>query len=96
MFVAIDKLDEIGESGVSAELLERGFDQSQVAQVFRILNVTGTFEQKIEQLDQQVGILPEYERSRADLEEVHKLLTASGFKQFDRLEFDPTLARGLS
>jgi histidyl-tRNA synthetase len=35
-------------------------------------------------------------RGLAELQEVHDLLTASEFKQFDRLEFDPTLARGLS
>jgi histidyl-tRNA synthetase len=35
-------------------------------------------------------------RGLAELAQVHDLLTASGFTQFDRLEFDPTLARGLS
>ena len=35
-------------------------------------------------------------RGLTELAEVLDLLTASGFKQFDRLEFDPTLARGLS
>ena len=35
-------------------------------------------------------------RSLAQLASALYLLTASGFKQFDRLEFDPTLARGLS
>jgi histidyl-tRNA synthetase len=37
-----------------------------------------------------------YYRGLKELVEVHALLQASGFKQFDRLEFDPTLARGLS
>ena len=35
-------------------------------------------------------------RSLIQLASVLDLLAASGFKQFDRLEFDPTLARGLS
>jgi len=35
-------------------------------------------------------------RGLTELAEVLDLLTASGFRQFDRLEFDPTLARGLS
>ena len=35
-------------------------------------------------------------RGLTELAAVLDLLTASGFKQFDRLEFDPTLARGLS
>ena len=37
-----------------------------------------------------------YYRGLNELAEVRELLQASGFKQFDRLEFDPTLARGLS
>ncbi|MBF9237494.1 histidine--tRNA ligase [Hymenobacter sp. BT683] len=35
-------------------------------------------------------------RGLTELATVRDLLQASGFKQFDRLEFDPTLARGLS
>ena len=35
-------------------------------------------------------------RGLTELAEVLDLLQASGFRQFDRLEFDPTLARGLS
>jgi histidyl-tRNA synthetase len=35
-------------------------------------------------------------RGLSELAEVRELLVASGFRQFDRLEFDPTLARGLS
>ena len=35
-------------------------------------------------------------RGLHELAEVRDLLQASGFRQFDRLEFDPTLARGLS
>ena len=37
-----------------------------------------------------------YYRGLNELANVRDLLQASGFKQFDRLEFDPTLARGLS
>ncbi len=37
-----------------------------------------------------------YYRGLNELNEVRELLEASGFRQFDRLEFDPTLARGLS
>ena len=35
-------------------------------------------------------------RGLTELAQVRDLLVASGFTQFDRLEFDPTLARGLS
>jgi len=45
--------------------------------------------------DTAVGTLSGY-RGLAELGQVRELLRASGFTQFDRLEFDPTLARGLS
>jgi histidyl-tRNA synthetase len=45
--------------------------------------------------DESAGPLVNY-RGLAELTAVRELLAASGFRQFDRLEFDPTLARGLS
>ncbi|NML63746.1 histidine--tRNA ligase [Hymenobacter sp. RP-2-7] len=39
---------------------------------------------------------PAHYRGLSELGQVHALLAASGFRQFERLEFDPTLARGLS
>jgi len=98
LFVAIDKLDKIGEIGVTTELLEKGFKSAQIAQTLKILSVSGSFIERIEQLDSQIGAIPTYENSRRDLEGVHEFLEASGFTptQFNRLEFDPTLARGLS
>lgn len=41
-------------------------------------------------------VLSAHYRGLSELARVHDLLAASGFAQFDRLEFDPALARGLS
>ncbi|HEX8656265.1 MAG TPA: His/Gly/Thr/Pro-type tRNA ligase C-terminal domain-containing protein, partial [Hymenobacter sp.] len=64
------------------------------------------FEEKLKQLGvffKKEGVVPDRMgdgsvdyRSLYELNQVRELLAASGFQQFDRLEFDPTLARGLS
>jgi histidyl-tRNA synthetase len=112
LFVAIDKLDKIGRDGVTKELLERGFSEPTIETLFALLTVEGTYEEKLQRLLAgfvTAGVEPDGPRpdgtdeettanyrGLTELAEVRDLLTASGFKQFDRLEFDPTLARGLS
>jgi histidyl-tRNA synthetase len=102
LFVAIDKLDKIGREGVSNELLGRGFSQPTIDTLFELLTVEGAYNEKVERLLAgfvTAGVDADHEngyRGLLELQQVQELLTASGFKQFDRLEFDPTLARGLS
>ena len=112
LFVAIDKLDKIGRDGVTKELLERGFSEPTIETLFALLGVEGSYEEKLQRLLAgfvTAGVEPDGTRPDAtdedaaanyrgltELAEVRDLLVASGFKQFDRLEFDPTLARGLS
>jgi histidyl-tRNA synthetase len=113
LFVAIDKLDKIGRDGVSKELLEKGFSEPTIDTLFELLNVAGSYPEKLSRLLAgfvTAGVEPDGLRPGADsddeesafykglneLAEVRDILQASGFSQFDRLEFDPTLARGLS
>ena len=124
LFVAIDKLDKIGQEGVSNELLQKGYSPQMVERLFSLLSVTGSFAEKLRTLEtlfrQSINeyrpessdwskvvdgvhtMTDELTRSFGnkkgfeDIENVIDYLEASGFKQFDRLEFDPTLARGLS
>jgi histidyl-tRNA synthetase len=114
LFVAIDKLDKIGRDGVSKELLEKGFSEPTIDTLFTLLEVKGSYAEKLSRLlagfvtagVEPDGIRPTNDSDEQDelafyrglneLAEVRDLLQASGFKQFDRLEFDPTLARGLS
>ena len=115
LFVAIDKLDKIGEDGVRNELLTKDFTESTIAILFALLGVAGDYAEKLQRLLAgfvTAGVEPDGPRPTAEtdeddlsltyyhglqeLAEVHDLLQASGFRQFDRLEFDPTLARGLS
>ncbi|MDQ2772433.1 MAG: histidine--tRNA ligase [Bacteroidota bacterium] len=112
LFVAIDKLDKIGRDGVSKELLERGFSEPVIETLFDLLSVEGSYEEKLQRLLAgfvTAGVEPDGPRpvgsdddlaanyrGLTELAEVRDLLVASNFRQFDRLEFDPTLARGLS
>ena len=101
LLVAIDKLDKIGLDGVTKELTEKGFSETAVDKLFLLLGVntpgSEKFVDKLNQL-QDFGLDDSIEGGRGLREsaEVYNLLQASNFTQFDRLEFDPTLARGLS
>jgi histidyl-tRNA synthetase len=103
LFVAIDKLDKIGREGVSKELLERGFPQEAIDKVFNYLEVSGSFDQKLATLHElfsQDGVLAEATAGPAkgltELEQVTSYLRDFSFEDFQRLDFDVTLARGLS
>ncbi|KAA9339537.1 histidine--tRNA ligase [Hymenobacter busanensis] len=103
LFVAIDKLDKIGRDGVTRELLERGFSQGAIDKVFQYLEVGGSFDEKLSTLRTAFGadgVLADATagpaRGLADLEQVQGYLQDFGFENFARLDFDVTLARGLS
>ncbi len=97
LLVTIDKLDKIGVDGVTKELTERGFSDAAVGRLFELLGISGDYSDKLNQL-QAFGLGDSADGTRGirELSEVQELLIASNFKQFERLEFDPTLARGLS
>jgi len=94
LFVAIDKLDKIGENGVREELLTKGFEENKIDILFEILNFQGSTIQKINYLTEKFTS-PTGQKGIADLNEVLNLLKKYG--QDDAyLEFDMALARGLS
>lgn len=79
VLVAIDKLDKIGETGVRDNLLEQGFIQEQVDQLFNMLNN---------------GDIPNIETERHNLESIQSMAQAMGVHP-ERVAIDYTLARGL-
>ena len=111
LFVAIDKLDKIGQEGVTKELLEKGFSQQAIARLFELLGhkkmfgYTGTLN-RLGRDFTSMGVPTDGNKSSKpmflgyasleDLHEVSNLLHDSGFNQFEHVEFDPSLARGLS
>ena len=95
LFVAIDKLDKIGEETVSEELASRGFDQTSLNIVFEILNFTGSTQQKIDFLTDKFSTIPVGQKGISDFKNVLNLLSNYGATE-DHVDFDISLARGLS
>lgn len=90
MTVAIDKLDKIGEEGVTRELLSKGMDESQIATILEILSIN------------QLPALAAHESfaksesGQKGLEEVNKVFDFLKGGEVHDLVFDISLARGLS
>ena len=95
LFVAIDKLDKIGEEKVREELASRGFDQTSLNIVFEILNFTGSTQQKTDFLTDKFSTIPVGQKGISDFKEVLNLLSNYG-ASLDHVDFDIALARGLS
>jgi len=95
LFVAIDKLDKIGEEKVKDELRGKDFDEASLKAVFDILNFKGTTPQKVDFLISKFSLSETGKKGIADLKEVLALLKTYGSSQ-NQVEFDIALARGLS
>jgi histidyl-tRNA synthetase len=95
LFVAIDKLDKIGEAKVREELIGRGFNSGHTDNVFSILNFSGSNIEKIAFLKQTFTGNEAVMKSVGDLEEVFGLLKTYG-ANINHVELDIALARGLS
>jgi len=98
MTVAIDKLDKIGLEGVVKELLERGFNESDIEKLKPVILLQGSNDEKLENLravlaDSVVG-LKGIEEIVSVFEYVDLLL--SGQRTELNIELDITLARGLN
>ncbi|ARS34771.1 histidine--tRNA ligase [Pontibacter actiniarum] len=102
--VAIDKLDKIGQEGVRKELLERGIAEEAVNKLEPLYNLSGSNEEKLEQLQSLLGNTAEGQRGLNDLRDVWQYLSQLGSGALStqnpsgqpRLMLDVTLARGLS
>lgn len=95
LFVAIDKLDKLGENKVREELLEKGFPHSGIDSLFDVLKTTGTTSDKIATLKNRFPEGNAGLRGLADLKAVLGLLTDFGSDDA-HVDFDISLARGLS
>jgi len=95
LFVAIDKLDKIGEEKVKEELRSRGFADANLTEVFEILNFKGTTSEKIQYISQKFANSEAGKKGISDLTQVLQLLKDYNATE-DHVEFDIALARGLS
>ncbi len=95
MTVAIDKLDKIGMTGVSKELLERGFTEEDLLKLTPAILLGGNNDEKLSALKEvlktsQIGL-----KGIEELDTVFTYLKNSMLKTA-KLELDITLARGLN
>ncbi|MBT1702360.1 histidine--tRNA ligase [Chryseosolibacter indicus] len=95
LFVAIDKLDKVGEDKVREELQAKGFTAESLNLLFNILNVKGSIVNKMAFLATKFETSTEGQRGLRDLKEVFNILEDYNASQ-DNVEFDVSLARGLS
>ncbi len=88
--VAIDKLDKIGLEKVKEELAQRGLTTEQISIIEKYLLITGSNEEKLQQIR---SLLSESETGKQGIEELETVYLQS---QISNLQFDFTLARGLN
>jgi histidyl-tRNA synthetase len=92
VLVALDKLDKIGQDGVSAELRAAGLPEDGIARLWAALDVPPEHDAALDRLAAHLD-----ERGRVGVEALREVLgfAAALGVGLDRLVVDPTLARGL-
>ena len=89
MTVAIDKLDKIGEDGVTSEMQRRGIAEAPVQRVLELLKMS-----ELSELEQSLGASETGSLGITELKTIFQYLDGARLK--NSVKFDPTLARGLS
>ncbi|HXL57312.1 MAG TPA: histidine--tRNA ligase [Chitinophagaceae bacterium] len=92
--IAIDKLERIGIDGVKKELQRRNLNEEQINIIDRYLNVTGSNEEKLQQIKSLLG---KNETGKKGIEELEFILNFINLQSaIYNLQLDFTLARGLN
>lgn len=86
--ISIDKLDKIGEKGVTEELKERGFNSKQIKALFNLINPEQTLSTLKEVITVEEGI--------EGLNELTELFQYAEKMDLKKLKFIVSLARGLA
>jgi histidyl-tRNA synthetase len=95
MFVAIDKLDKIGEEKVREELREKNFPETALDKLFQILNLKGSNTNKLAVLFKEFETAQAGQKGLRDMRLVFDFLEEYGSNE-SNVELDVALARGLS
>jgi histidyl-tRNA synthetase len=93
--VALDKLDKIGDEGVTKEMLTKGISEEAIKKVQPLFNFKGTNNEKLNQLEELLKNSEEGIQGVNDLRFVVNNIETLGL-QSANLELDVTLARGLN
>jgi len=94
VFITLDKMDKIGLDGVKSELLEAGYAPDSVEAYAKLLSEVGTDAAGVRRLGAQLAdVLPvAVSENLANIMDTVASVAETEFK----LEFDPTLVRGMS
>lgn len=95
LFVAIDKLDKIGEEKVKEELSGKGFSTESINRIFDILNFKGSNLEKIDLLLSRLEQSQKGTKGVNDIKQIIELLSKFDLAG-DSFDLDIALARGLS
>jgi len=93
--VAIDKLDKIGLGGVTNELLEKGFTETDIEKIKPVILLEGTNTVKLQKLRIALAVSEIGLKGCEEIETVLNYLSVSPV-QTAKVELDITLARGLN
>ncbi|MFK5957726.1 MAG: histidine--tRNA ligase [Lutibacter sp.] len=93
--VALDKLDKIGEEGVTKEMLAKGISEEAIKKVQPLFSFNGSNQEKLNQLQSMLTKSEEGTQGVEDLRFVVNNIEKLGL-QSANLELDVTLARGLN
>ena len=95
LFVAMDKLDKIGEEKVKEELVGKGFKEGSIARIFDILNLKGSNLEKIEFLKNRLAHSENGAKGVQDIKSIIELLSKFDLAA-EAIDLDIALARGLT
>lgn len=92
--VAIDKLDKIGLEKVNDEMLAKGISQEAVAKMQPILELQGSTDEKLDQIEKVIGASEVGAKGIAEMRTMFAYLANIDLQT--EVELDLTLARGLN
>ncbi len=95
IFVAIDKLDKIGEEKVKQELKQNDLSDKSISRIFDIINFKGSNLDKIEFLQSKLQDSTKGAKGITDIKTIMEFLSKFDLAA-DTIDFDIALARGLS
>jgi len=93
--VALDKLDKIGEEGVTKEMLQKGISESAIKKIQPIFGLKGGFAEKISGIKSILETSETGMEGIKDLEFIEQAIQQMPLKTV-KLDLDVTLARGLN
>ena len=91
--IAIDKLDKTGIEKVKEDLSSRGLSSDQLRTIEKYLAITGSNEEKLQQIDSLLG---HTEPGKAGIEELRFIAGSNSIVNSPKVTVDFTLARGLN